>query len=358
MKVIHIVDNINLINLGIWEAAISTAPILAKEYRCNSWLIYPFVENDPEIPFLIKLPIKNTSISQIRNLIVSNDFFLHDTVIVSHGCWSFATRWAYKLNKLGFKWIYTPQGMLEPWSISQKRIKKYFYYKLIEYKYSKNADVVRSVSVPEFENLQKQFANVVLIPNGVNIPLWQKEIASSIPVFLFIARLHKKKGIIPLIQAWKNVVGSCSSKGLLLIAGPDDGELPEVLKLIRGVPSIKYLGSVYGKEKIDILQRSDFYILPSYSEGFPTSVIEAMANSLIPLVSNGCNFPDIFNLNLGFNLEPNIQSISICLNRAFALTINEMQELSKKNKNLIKECYSLDVIASLQFNLYDSLLKP
>src|SRR5699024_96453 len=99
--------------------------------------------------------------------------------------------------------------------------------------------------------------------------------------FLFVGRLVKEKGIFELIEAFKQVNEKHPSTKLILVGGLLDSErdlqsyqiLTEELKH----PNIKYLG--FRKDIPELMNLADTFILPSYREGLPRSIIEAMAMS-------------------------------------------------------------------------------
>ncbi|MBI0400165.1 glycosyltransferase [Cyclobacterium marinum] len=354
MIVLNIVDNIEMVNYGIWQAAISTSPNLIDK-GFESWLLFPDSPSVPEISSVNLVPLLDLSVSSITEIINKYNFDPLNTIVVTHGCWSYATRWGSEFKKLGFSWVYIPHGMLEPWSLSQKKIKKWLYFNFIEYPKSKSANYVRAVSKPEFKRLKEKYNNVIWIPNGVPAKKAKVKIQNDKIIFLFMARVNKKKGILPLVEAWINMDFD-PKKMELWVAGPDDGELKSFLNLIKGYDSIKYKGAVYGEEKQNLLDLANFYLLPSFSEGFPTSVVEAMSNGLIPLISEGCNFPEVFSEKLGFRIEPNSSSIIKGLTWACELSEELKNTLSFNNSDFILNNYSLDAIAEMQVKYYKHML--
>src|SRR4030043_143866 len=71
--------------------------------------------------------------------------------------------------------------------------------------------------------------------------------------------------------------------------GPDEGKAEEVKTLIKPYKNMKYLGPIKGKEKIaEMFQASDIYVMPSYREGLPLTLFEAMASGL-PIVASPVN---------------------------------------------------------------------
>lgn len=252
---------------------------------------------------------------------------------------------------MGFTWIYVPHGMLEPWSMKQGLIKKYLYWYLLEKKWVRNADLVRAVSTIEQNNLQKTLNRKVhCVENGVVIP--EKFYKSKKEeTFLFLSRLHYKKGILPLVQAWCLVMHDQVNKNLV-IAGPDEGELKKIRQYLGG--NIKYIGSVYGQDKAKLLAGSHYFLLPSFSEGFPTSVLEAMSYGLIPLISKWCNFETVFTEKLGYECNPDRKSITGVLE-----ILNEKSfdtALSDRNRQYIERNFSQEKIGEKLYQLYKTVI--
>jgi glycosyltransferase involved in cell wall biosynthesis len=353
MQIINIVDRLDKVNYGIWQAAISTANILHNQYNVKTELWYP--EDAQQLPDYQYGNVKLVPVSNDIPVIETPD----QTIVITHGCWQYPSRWGFALHNRGIKWIYTPHGMLEPWSMNQKWIKKVFYFNFVEKTLSRQADLVRAVGKPEYDNLKTIFKNVMHIPNGCKSRQFRPKDWNMQPLqFLFMARLHKKKGIMPLIEAWRKSILNNNSKFKLIIAGPDDGELNSVKKMLeKGSVNIEYVGLAYGEIKENLLQNSHFYLLPSFSEGFPTSVVEAMQYGLVPIISDGCNFPEAFDNKLAFKVTPDTKSILNVLDNVAVQTPQYLNELSERASSFISQNYSLEKISQMQYDLYCKLLK-
>lgn len=167
-----------------------------------------------------------------------------EAIVVSHGCWQLPTRLAYYAHTYGYKWIATPQGMLEPWSMRQKALKKWLYYRLFERRWLRKADAIRAVSQSEEVNLLQQFKMVIRVPNGVLIPPMQRQ-PNSLLTFVFLGRLHHKKGVLPLVKAW-HANRQFLQHAQLVIAGPDEGEWQKIEPFCTG--NISYAGPLFGVE--------------------------------------------------------------------------------------------------------------
>jgi glycosyltransferase involved in cell wall biosynthesis len=115
----------------------------------------------------------------------------------------------------------------------------------------------------------------------------------NVPVLLFLGWLERKKGIFELLESCRELSKRYEFK--LLIAGRghaekearafvDDNELKEF---------VTFVGWVEGKDKETLLHRADILILPSWVEGFPNAIIEAMAAKVAVVVTSVGNVPDI-----------------------------------------------------------------
>jgi glycosyltransferase involved in cell wall biosynthesis len=149
---------------------------------------------------------------------------------------------------------------------------------------------------------------------------------------LFLARLQKAKGIYELIEA----VGLLKKKGYnikLIIAG--SGLEESAIRREYKYDWIKMIGYVEGKEKARAYQCADIYVLPSYTEGMPNSVLEAMAFGLPVVCSNVGSLPEIIVEGVNGSIIESIDS------EAIATAIERLymdQDLRKSiTENNIKE---------------------
>ena len=94
------------------------------------------------------------------------------------------------------------------------------------------------------------------------------------PVVVFVGRLEPEKGLETLLDAWP-LVRDALPAATLVIAG--QGVQREVLER-RGVAGVSFLGPV--REPAPLMQAADCFVLPSYTEGLPNALLEALASGL------------------------------------------------------------------------------
>lgn len=354
MRIIHIVSSITKINFGIWNAAIFSSEYLNERYQVKSelWICTKSEQENitPQIPYYFFDKKKKTK-SGFRDWI--KHFDAAETIIVTHGAWLLPTKLGFWAKKEGYKWIYTPHGMLEPWGFKKGKFKKRLYFYLFEQRMNNDADAIRAVSQIEKKNLEYRLKRKIeLIFNGVliadNSELMKSKDETN---YLFLARLHSKKGLIFLVKAWAESMYECNNTNLL-IAGPDEGELELIKPYLKN--NITYLGPIYGKEKERLLKEAHYYILPSFSEGFPTSIVEGMSHGAIPIISEGCNFPEVFSENIGYKVYPDKESIKKVFSELRGKAFDP--NLSNRNIEYVNKNLSDRKIGTDLYQLYSKLL--
>jgi glycosyltransferase involved in cell wall biosynthesis len=356
MNLVHLIDNFEKVNFGIWNAALFNSKSLI-DFGYKSFILLP--KSSRSFTYESVKNIVFEKETEIAMLLKEQNFNSENTIIISHGCWQWPNKVGNQLRKEGFKWIATPHGMLEPWSLMQKKKRKRVFWSLFEKSRLENANIIRAVGYPEYLNLKKKLNinnSILHIPNCVDEVIAEEKKWGSKLSFLFMARIHNKKGVVPLAQAWKKSILNNSEKYELLIAGPDNGALVDLEREIKDSDNIKYMGAIYGEEKSELLKRSHFYVLPSYSEGFPTSVLEALNEGLISLITSGCNFPEVLEKKIAFEITPEVDNIQQVMERLIEFNSAELSALSNKGHVYIQENYITDVISKELDHLYKRLI--
>jgi glycosyltransferase involved in cell wall biosynthesis len=103
-----------------------------------------------------------------------------------------------------------------------------------------------------------------------------------------MGRIVRDKGINELCEAI-DILSGMAPMRLFLVRGYEDGLDPISLKskqIIEKNPSIVYVGPKYGDELLAYYAASDCFVLPSYREGFPNTVLEAGALGLPSIVTD------------------------------------------------------------------------
>ena len=141
-------------------------------------------------------------------------------------------------------------------------------------------------------------SNIRVIANPVNVPVTisapsygGKELSTG--RVLFLGKICDEKGAYDLLRAW--VLFSQHVKGWRLVIG-GYGEVDRFLAVAQGMGvrcDIDFLGWVSGQDKIRELSAADIFVLPSFAEGMPVSILEAMAYGAAIIATPVGGVPDM-----------------------------------------------------------------
>ena len=130
------------------------------------------------------------------------------------------------------------------------------------------------------------FDNVVIVPNIVDSPVVQEKKYNDGKVhILYLGLIAQAKGIYDLLDVLCEHKVEFEDKVILHIGG--NGETATLQNLIEEYKLsqiVKFEGWVSGDKKVELLNNADVFILPSYTEGLPISILEAMSYGL-PVIS-------------------------------------------------------------------------
>lgn len=169
------------------------------------------------------------------------------------------------------------------------------------------SDVIIALSEYWKEYFKNEFPTkrVEIIKNVISAPRVHKQ-QTGYFTLLFLGLLGKNKGIYDLLECIRDHKVEFQGKLKLYMGG--NGEIEHVKQLIKeyGIADIViFEGWVSGDKKIELLNKSDAYILPSYKEGLPISILEAMSYGM-PIISTPVGgIPEIVsNGENGYLVEP------------------------------------------------------
>ena len=232
----------------------------------------------------------------------------YDRVIVN-GIWqylSFAAWRRYAGSSIPY-YVF-PHGMLDPWfkeTFPLKHLKKWLYWPWAEYRVLRDAAAVIFTSEEERSQARKSFwlyrCREKVSPLGVEAPPISSnaklEFLSRYPqlqnarIFLFLGRLHPKKGCDMLLEAFAQMRSNDSIS--LILAGPDqvgwESDLRRQVTRLNLTNRVVFTGMLEGSMKQGAFANAEAFVLPSHQENFGISVVEALAASVPVLVSNRVN---------------------------------------------------------------------
>jgi len=231
-------------------------------------------------------------------------------LLILHGIWGLPVLGMRSAWNGHSRYAVVPHGMLDPYFIQffpVKHIKKNFVYKTIVAPVFRGATAVLFTCEEERRLAADSYKPVagrrMLVRYGIQDHSETATAASeeirrvlgplaTKDTFLFLSRIHPKKGCDQLIKALA-VVSQSNPEAHLVMVGPDDsGWTPKLKKLasrLRIEDKVTWLGPVFGADKWFLYKNTSVLILPSHMESFGMVVAEALASGQPVLVSDKVN---------------------------------------------------------------------
>ena len=256
-----------------------------------------------------------------------------------HGLWSVYSFAAYvcKRKHMNIPYVISPHGMLDAVALSYSSLKKKFAMALYERSNLNKADCLHALCEAEYQSIRELgFSNpVAVISNGINIPDITKksdwpfrEKWKNKKILLYLGRLHHKKGVANVIDAWAKIQSRFHGWRFAVVGPSENGYDKHLHGLIRKYDLHEYvdvLGAKYGGDKESCYINADAFILPSYSEGLPMTVFEALSYGLPVIYSENCNLNS--NCGVGIKINVNIDCIAGALEKIFTCNIDEKEKM-------------------------------
>lgn len=283
-----------------------------------------------------------------------------------HGLWEQSTAIAARTaRKLDVPYVISAHGMLEPWALANKRLKKMIYAALVERKNVERAACLHALTRAEAQHYIRfgATAPIVVIPNGVDIPkvkdatLFTRKFSQveGKRIVLFMARLHVKKGVEMLLDAW-SAVAKEDPDALLVVAGPDSDGMRERLESFCAERSMSdrvlFTGMLSGAMKWSALAAAECFVLPSFSEGLSVAVLEAMGMGVPVLVTEPCNMPEVEEYRTGWQIKPNVHALTKALNHVLANPPSNNALTGRLGARLVSTRYAWSTVATQMQDVY------
>jgi glycosyltransferase involved in cell wall biosynthesis len=226
-------------------------------------------------------------------------------VLHLHGMWTASNiQLAAMARRLGLPYVYSVHGMLDDWCMSQRGLKKRLHLMLFGRRMLQAAAAVHTTAQAELDQARRWFpgGKGVVVPLVVDLTPFAElpgpeparrlipQLQTSLPILLFLSRLHYKKGPELLIRAADRLRREGRACLVLLAGSGEEAYLRSLHALVARLGLQEHVvlpGFVSGVEKISLLQAADLFILPTSQENFGFALFEALAATAPVITTRG-----------------------------------------------------------------------
>lgn len=227
---------------------------------------------------------------------------LHVHAVFSHACLAAARA----CRRSGVPYVVRPLGSLDPWSLARSRVRKRVLWHAGVARMLQGAAAIHYTTDEErrLAELSLGLGRGAVVPLGVDDELFDSPAAPGAfahrhvglagrPYVLFLARLHPKKGLELLLEAFAGLADGDRADWRLVVAG--DGDPAYVLALRQRAERLDrdgrtlFVGWLDGAERLAALRGAGLFVLPSHQENFGLAAAEAMAARVPVVLSDRVN---------------------------------------------------------------------
>jgi glycosyltransferase involved in cell wall biosynthesis len=322
-----------------------------------------------------------------------------------HGLWSQASILVRRIHRSrGIGYLVSPHGMLDAWALANSRWKKRLASVLFEHRSLSKAACLHALCHSEKDSIRAYGLKnaIAVIPNGVDLvnaeTLKTEKLRSEKKILLFLGRLHPKKGLVNALRAWSKIRSQGSKvtgqeEWQFVIAGWDQGGHEAELKRLcdalglaysdipaaefagvstteperptplgtsgrarRSSPSVIFVGPAFGETKDALLRQASAFILPSFSEGLPMSVLEAWSYGLPVLMTDHCNLPEGFAADAAIRIGTDVESIAEGMRLLVRSPRSDLQSLGRNGRMLVERQFTWPQVAAQMKQVYEWML--
>jgi glycosyltransferase involved in cell wall biosynthesis len=321
-------------------------PVFYASTRNGAWI------RSPTYAEAIRFAVERSDVC-----VMSGIFWNYTGLVAARAC-----------RRLNVPYVTLPRGLLSPWALRHKGLKKRLYWTLLAERIVGRSAAIIALARQEFEDVRAVHLNVpaYIVPNGAYVEELssvgrreQSPEAGNSPYILFLGRIHAKKGLDILIPAFEQIARSRPNLSLVIAGTVDTAYAREFEELLSESPvrdRIRLTGNVSGADKARLLAGASIFALTSHSEGLPVAVLEALSAGLPVVITPGCNLPEVAAAHAGIEVAPEVQSTAAALMRLVA-DPDLRSEFGSNARKLARESFSWEGAARGVLEVCRSVMK-
>lgn len=260
-------------------------------------------------------------------------------VVHVHGLWRMSTVQPASLARAaGAALVVAPHGSLAPWAMRFRAAVKRPFWWALQRPALERVTCWHAASDAEYEDIRRLgFSQPVAVsPYGVRLPPLRLPRPQEDRTLLFLARIHPKKGVDTLIDAWR-LVQDRFPRWRLVIAGTEAdkrGYLAEVRShaAARGAERVTFVGELTGRARDDAYGEAQIYVLPTRSENFGFTVAEALAAGTPVITTTASPWRELEARAAGWWIRPGVEALAACLGEALATEPSRLREMGLRGR--------------------------
>lgn len=315
----------------------------------------------------LKIVPTNITSNELEKELIAGDY----DIIHGQNLWDpLYNKMARIARKHHIPYIVTPRGCLEPWAYQGqgfiKNLKKKIAMLLYQRKDLQKASCVLATAKMEADNIRALGINspIAIIPNGIDVSEYKcrsfEDKASVKKQIVFLSRIHQKKGIEFLINAWEQLRDKYPQWNVVIAGNGEESYIKELKDMIgrKELQScVEIIPPVFGDAKHKLYCESSLFVLPTYSENFGMVIAEAMSCGVPCITTNGTPWQELNEKNLGWCIDLSLENVINAISEAIELGQDDLFEMGQRCSQHINDTYQYTQVADKIKGVYEWIIR-
>jgi len=282
-------------------------------------------------------------------------------IVHSHGIWTAESYFSANVAATTARpHVVSCRGMLEPWAMQFRRLKKRIALFAYQRKVLSQAALIHATSEAEVTSIRSLGLTnpIAMVPNGVDLQVesrWSCKAAlqerwpqlTGKRIVLFHSRLHRKKGVDELLEVWSSIAER-HPDWVLVLSGHDEEAYVKRHRLSASLDHrrLVYLGHLERSIGHQLLGAASLMVLPSYSENFGNVVAEAFAHGVPVITTDNTPWQGINLQNAGACIPMNAAALFQAMDTICGLDEPELMAMGQSGRRWMERDYSWSTAAA------------
>jgi glycosyltransferase involved in cell wall biosynthesis len=199
-------------------------------------------------------------------------------------------------------------------------------------------------------------APIAIIPNGIDVlPSEPKGPPNGGQrTVLYLGRLHPKKGLDRLLDAWE-LIEDHHPEWQLDIVGPIDGDYAQMLKAriaADAASRVCLVGPLYGEAKLEAYRRADLFVLPTLNENFAMTVAEALAQGTPVISTKGAPWAGLVSYGCGWWIDHGTEPLAAAMDEAMSISRAQLASMGEAGRAWMCRDFNWTSVAASMQSVY------
>lgn len=274
-----------------------------------------------------------------------------------HGLWRMPNVYPGRAaRRRGAPLVISPRGMLGAAALAFSERQKRLFWQLAQAGAVAPVRFFHATSDAEVADIRAfgLTAPVAVIPNGVDLPAHPPQGPREREV-LHLGRIHPKKGIDRLLQAWALVAPEKPGWRLRIVGPSEGGHTAELEALARRLSlgdSVRFEGPLYGADKQEAYRRATLFVLPTRNENFGMVVAEALAQGTPVISTKGAPWQGLETERCGWWIDHGPELMAATLREALTTTPEGLVAMGTRGREWMARDFGWETLAARMAEVY------